>query len=194
MDPSPACVEHFWRHLLHIADFVQWAPIAADYNCRLPANISSTKVFLLALFGLFIPITFVEILGAALMTITDQQYTNAFEEGGQAVSWDKSFLHGMEAESSSSLFLLFPSCTRLSFCLIVILNPHATVQTTSQIHIQLASLSKLSVVPSPSYRVSSGRSSLLSFILSQESPVGSTSLKFCSSHFFFTPRIPKFSI
>ena len=103
---------------------------------------------------------------------------------GQAVSWDKSFLHGREAESSSSLFSLSPSCTRLSFCLIVILNPHATVQTTSQIHIQLASLSKLSVVPSPSYRVSSGRSSLLSFILSQESPVGSTSLRFCSSHFF----------
>ncbi|KAH9944003.1 cytosine-purine permease [Epithele typhae] len=39
-----------------------WAPIAADYNCRLPPNISSTKIFLLTFFGLWIPISFVEIL------------------------------------------------------------------------------------------------------------------------------------
>ncbi|KAL5480473.1 hypothetical protein ACEPAI_1743 [Sanghuangporus weigelae] len=62
--------------------FTGWAPIAADYNCRLPATISSTKVFILTFFGLFIPITFVEILGAALMTITDPSYTSAFEDGG----------------------------------------------------------------------------------------------------------------
>ncbi|KAI0685083.1 cytosine-purine permease [Cytidiella melzeri] len=62
--------------------FSGWAPLAADYNCRLPADTSSTKVFVLTFFGLFIPITFVEILGAALMTITDSAYTDAFEAGG----------------------------------------------------------------------------------------------------------------
>ena len=40
------------------------------------------KVFILTFFGLFIPITFVEILGAALMTITNTSYTDAFENGG----------------------------------------------------------------------------------------------------------------
>lgn len=40
------------------------------------------KVFILTFFGLFIPICFVEILGAALMTIVNEDYTNAFENGG----------------------------------------------------------------------------------------------------------------
>ncbi|KAI0778628.1 cytosine-purine permease [Trametes elegans] len=61
--------------------FTGWAPVAADYNCKLPVNTSSTKVFLLTFFGLWIPICFVEILGAALMTITDPTYTQAYEEG-----------------------------------------------------------------------------------------------------------------
>ena len=60
----------------------QWAPLAADYNCMLPPTTSSLKIFLLTFLGLFIPITFIEILGAALMTITDPAYTSAFEEGG----------------------------------------------------------------------------------------------------------------
>ncbi|KAL5528410.1 hypothetical protein ACEPAF_7546 [Sanghuangporus sanghuang] len=59
-----------------------WGPVAADYNCRLPPTTSSTKVFFLTFFGLFIPITFIEILGAALMTITDPAYTGAFSSGG----------------------------------------------------------------------------------------------------------------
>lgn len=45
-----------------------WAPVAADYNVRLPANTSSTKVFLLVFFGIWIPVSFIEILGACLMT------------------------------------------------------------------------------------------------------------------------------
>ena len=40
------------------------------------------KVFLLTFFGLWIPICFVEILGAALMTITNPAYTGAFADGG----------------------------------------------------------------------------------------------------------------
>lgn len=59
-----------------------WAPVAADYNCRLPANTPPIKIFLLTLFGLFIPITFVEIVGALLMTITKEEYTDAFTNGG----------------------------------------------------------------------------------------------------------------
>jgi purine-cytosine permease-like protein len=39
------------------------------------------RVFLLTFFGLFIPICFVEILGAALMTITDPAYVTAFAGG-----------------------------------------------------------------------------------------------------------------
>ncbi|RPD65014.1 cytosine-purine permease [Lentinus tigrinus ALCF2SS1-6] len=58
-----------------------WAPVAADYNCRLPADTPSTKVFLLTFFGLWIPICFVEILGAALMTITDPAYVQAYADG-----------------------------------------------------------------------------------------------------------------
>ncbi|EPQ50102.1 purine-cytosine permease [Gloeophyllum trabeum ATCC 11539] len=61
--------------------FTGWAPVAADYNCRLPVSTPPLKVFLLTFFGLFIPICFVEILGAALMTITDPAYTSAFAEG-----------------------------------------------------------------------------------------------------------------
>lgn len=61
---------------------MQWAPVAADYNCRLPSTISATRVFILTFLGLFIPITFVEILGAALMTIQSPSYTTAFANGG----------------------------------------------------------------------------------------------------------------
>lgn len=61
--------------------FSGWAPVAADYNCRLPADTPTMRVFLLTFFGLFIPICFVEILGAALMTITDPAYIAAFANG-----------------------------------------------------------------------------------------------------------------
>ncbi|KAJ7758164.1 purine-cytosine permease [Mycena maculata] len=59
-----------------------WAPVAADYNCRLPVNTPSVKIFILTFFGLFIPICFVEIVGALLMTITNPAYTDAFTNGG----------------------------------------------------------------------------------------------------------------
>jgi NCS1 nucleoside transporter family len=61
--------------------FTGWAPVAADYNCRLPADTSKMRVFILTFFGLWIPICFVEILGAALMTITNDDYVNAFTNG-----------------------------------------------------------------------------------------------------------------
>lgn len=56
-----------------------WAPIAADFNCRLPATISKWKVFFMTWFGLMIPLVFIETVGAAIMTVP--AYTAAFEEG-----------------------------------------------------------------------------------------------------------------
>ncbi|KAK8858730.1 hypothetical protein IAR55_002959 [Kwoniella newhampshirensis] len=56
-----------------------WAPIAADFNCRLPADISGKKVFILTWFGLMVPLCFLEIMSAALMTVP--AYAAAFEEG-----------------------------------------------------------------------------------------------------------------
>ncbi|KAJ7851334.1 permease for cytosine/purines, uracil, thiamine, allantoin-domain-containing protein [Mycena leptocephala] len=61
---------------------IGWAPVAADYNCRLPANTPAIKIFTLTFFGLFIPITFIETVGALLMTITKSEYTDAFANGG----------------------------------------------------------------------------------------------------------------
>lgn len=59
-----------------------WAPVAADYNVRLPADTPALRVFLLTLFGLYLPICFTSILGAALVTITDPAYVAAFGTGG----------------------------------------------------------------------------------------------------------------
>jgi purine-cytosine permease-like protein len=77
-----------------------WAPVAADYNVRLPADInplctllvplsqaidhsnSLTDVFVLTWLGLFIPIVLIVSLGATLMTITNEAYVNAFADGG----------------------------------------------------------------------------------------------------------------
>ncbi|EGN93578.1 hypothetical protein SERLA73DRAFT_189287 [Serpula lacrymans var. lacrymans S7.3] len=61
--------------------FTGWAPVAADYNCRLPANTPPMRVFVLTFFGLWLPISFVVTLGAALMTITDPVYVQAYADG-----------------------------------------------------------------------------------------------------------------
>ena len=42
---------------------------AADYNCRLPANTSPVKIFVLSFFGILFPIIFIVSLGAVLMTV-----------------------------------------------------------------------------------------------------------------------------
>ena len=68
--------------MLGLIPILKWSPVAADYNCRLPANTPPIKVFLLTFFGLFIPIVFVECLGASLMTITNPAYVDAFTNGG----------------------------------------------------------------------------------------------------------------
>ena len=59
-----------------------WAPIAADYNVRLPADTNPWRVFWLTFFGLVFPSIFTLVLGAALMTITDPAYVAAFGSDG----------------------------------------------------------------------------------------------------------------
>ncbi|KAN0073667.1 Permease for cytosine/purines, uracil, thiamine, allantoin domain containing protein [Tylopilus felleus] len=59
-----------------------WAPIAADYNVRLPVDTNPWRVFILTFCGLFLPIVFTVTLGAALMTITDPAYVAALGSDG----------------------------------------------------------------------------------------------------------------
>ncbi|KIJ33890.1 hypothetical protein M422DRAFT_264021 [Sphaerobolus stellatus SS14] len=66
-----------------------WAPVAADFNCRLTSNTPKKKIFWLTFFGVLLPIFFVGILGAALVTVP--QYSEAFEEGDAAGVLKKGF-------------------------------------------------------------------------------------------------------
>ncbi|GAB5587441.1 hypothetical protein Unana1_02341 [Umbelopsis nana] len=59
-----------------------WSPVAADFNMRLPADISPLYVFTLTFFGVYIPVVFVSILGACLVTIQNPDYTSAYDNGG----------------------------------------------------------------------------------------------------------------
>ena len=59
-----------------------WAPIAADYNVRLPVDTNPWHIFVLTFLGLFLPIVFTVTLGAALMTITNPVYVAAFGSSG----------------------------------------------------------------------------------------------------------------
>lgn len=61
--------------------FTGWAPVAADYNCKLPVNVSAWAVFSMTFFGLYIPTCFAAILGATLMTITNPSYVAAYADG-----------------------------------------------------------------------------------------------------------------
>ncbi|KZS97320.1 cytosine-purine permease [Sistotremastrum niveocremeum HHB9708] len=58
-----------------------WGAVVADYNCKLPVNTSPHKVFWMTFLGLYIPICFAEILGAALITITAPAYVAAYGDG-----------------------------------------------------------------------------------------------------------------
>jgi len=66
-----------------------WAPVAADFNCRLPANTSKVKIFWLTFFGVLLPVFFVGILGAALVTVP--KYAAAYESGDAAGVLQKVF-------------------------------------------------------------------------------------------------------
>jgi purine-cytosine permease-like protein len=55
---------------------------AADFNCRLPVNSSSTKVFVLTFIGLFLPCASAILLGSLLMTVP--AYANIYTNGDAA--------------------------------------------------------------------------------------------------------------
>ncbi|KAF8587193.1 hypothetical protein K439DRAFT_1630897 [Ramaria rubella] len=66
-----------------------WAPVAADFNCRLPANTPRTKVFFMTFFGILLPVLFIVILGAVLMTVP--AYAEAYIDGDAAGVLSKVF-------------------------------------------------------------------------------------------------------
>ena len=124
--------------------YLQWAPVAADYNCRLPTNTPPIKVFLLTFFGLFIPITFVETLGAFLMTITNKDYVHAFKKGGTSGLLSQ-FLSPWKGGGKFILFLLAFSAMCISSSItLYLINTNATplVQTIYSIPTLLLFLSK----------------------------------------------------
>ena len=59
-----------------------WAPVAADYNVRLPVDTNPWRIFLMTLCGLLISTTFSVTLGATLVTITNPVYVAAFGSSG----------------------------------------------------------------------------------------------------------------
>jgi purine-cytosine permease-like protein len=48
----------------------------------MPANTSPWKIFGMTFIGLYVPICLIEILGAALASIDDPAYINAYTDGG----------------------------------------------------------------------------------------------------------------
>ncbi|KAG2188208.1 hypothetical protein INT44_000960 [Umbelopsis vinacea] len=68
-----------------------WSPVAADFNMRLPADTSPTYVFILTFFGVYIPVVFVSILGACLMTIQNPDYVAAYADNGMGALLSQTF-------------------------------------------------------------------------------------------------------
>jgi NCS1 nucleoside transporter family len=58
-----------------------WTSYAADYTVYQPANSSRTKVFVWTFFGLFFPLLFTEMLGAAVMTASKSATTTIYADG-----------------------------------------------------------------------------------------------------------------
>ncbi|KZS93398.1 hypothetical protein SISNIDRAFT_485652 [Sistotremastrum niveocremeum HHB9708] len=59
-----------------------WSSLAADYTVNLPENTSGVKVFVLTYLGLNIPCIALECLGAALTTVTRQDWQQRYTDGG----------------------------------------------------------------------------------------------------------------
>ncbi|KIJ48631.1 hypothetical protein M422DRAFT_162232, partial [Sphaerobolus stellatus SS14] len=66
-----------------------YAPMAADYNCRLPPKTSKAKVFWLTFFGNLLGMMSIVIVGALLMTVPS--YSDAYVQGGPAMVFSKVF-------------------------------------------------------------------------------------------------------
>jgi len=61
---------------------IGWSSLAADYTVNLPENVSGKKVFFLTYLGLNVPCIAYEILGAALTTVTRQDWQQRYKDGG----------------------------------------------------------------------------------------------------------------
>jgi len=61
---------------------IGWSSLAADYTVNLPEDVSAKKVFFLTYFGLNIPCIAYESLGAALTTVTRQDWQQRYINGG----------------------------------------------------------------------------------------------------------------
>jgi NCS1 nucleoside transporter family len=61
-----------------------WTSYAADYTCYQPVNSSRRSIFAWTWVGLFFPLCFTELLGAAVMTasVNNEDYANAYHESG----------------------------------------------------------------------------------------------------------------
>ncbi|KAF8507738.1 permease for cytosine/purines, uracil, thiamine, allantoin-domain-containing protein [Gautieria morchelliformis] len=59
-----------------------WAPVAADFNCRFPANTRPAKIFVITFLGVLLPIVFILLLGALLVTVP--AYAEAYGNGDAA--------------------------------------------------------------------------------------------------------------
>jgi len=59
-----------------------WVSLAADYTVNIPENVSGWKVFILTYIGLNIPCILLESLGAALTTVTRQDWQQRYIDGG----------------------------------------------------------------------------------------------------------------
>ncbi|EJU01230.1 hypothetical protein DACRYDRAFT_22455 [Dacryopinax primogenitus] len=59
-----------------------WSSLAADYTVSMPEKTPSWKIFCLTYAGLNIPLVLIETLGAAMTTVTPDEYQAAFADGG----------------------------------------------------------------------------------------------------------------
>lgn len=61
-----------------------WSTYAADYTVYMKSNTSSKKIFFWTYFGLFLPLAFTQMLGAAVVTGTthNTEYMTAYEDSG----------------------------------------------------------------------------------------------------------------
>jgi len=60
---------------------IGWSSLAADYTVNLPENVSAKQVFILTYLGLNVPCIGYEILGAALTTVTRQDWQQRYKDG-----------------------------------------------------------------------------------------------------------------
>ena len=68
----------YHRHIVNLLFTIR----AADFNVRLPANTSPTKIFFLTMIGLMLPFIYIAGFGSLLMTVP--AYSEAYVNGDAA--------------------------------------------------------------------------------------------------------------